>query len=434
MKQIIEELYKFNRCLLGEGYDNALEYLSHLIDLKIYGYLSGTKVENWTVPQEWIIRDAWVKHKGKKVLDYKKNPLCLVVGSIPFSGKVKLADFKKHLHTTDIEGFDMDSPEMKEQAKKLHAEKWKATPYGYNFYDKDWGFCISRQDIEKFDGKEYEVFIDVQYKPGVMKIAEHTIPGETDREILLFAHLDHPYQANDNLSGVAVLVDMAKKLKGLKHTVKIIFCPETIGSIAYASMQDMSKVDFVIALDIVGNDNSLMVQKSFNEGDKINWATHLALQSIGKDYRRGEFRFLIGSDEYFFNDPKVGIPGLLVTRYPYNEYHTELDTPKIIVEKKLKETQEFILKVIEIMEKNYIPQRIFKGPLMRSQYKLQSFSKEYNRILDYFYYMMDGERDVITLCVQSGLGWENAQEVLKVLTDEGVVYDTGKKPESKIIE
>jgi len=53
-------------------------------------------------------------------------------------------------------------------------------------------------------------------------------------------HLDHPYQANDSLSQVAVAIELARSLK-CKHTIKILFTPETIGAVAYAYTQDLTK-------------------------------------------------------------------------------------------------------------------------------------------------------------------------------------------------
>ena len=86
------------------------------------------------------------------------------------------------------------------------------------------------------------------------------------------------------------------------------------------------------------------------------------------------------------------------------------------------------------MEGNYVPDRKFTGPLMRSKYDLETFSKEYNLLLDSFFYLMDGERDLITLCVLSGISWEAGNKMLKKLTDENLVFDNGKKPEQKIKE
>jgi len=52
--QIIEDLFKLNPQLLGVGYDNCLEYLNHLIGLDVINIPSGTQLETWTVPDEWV--------------------------------------------------------------------------------------------------------------------------------------------------------------------------------------------------------------------------------------------------------------------------------------------------------------------------------------------------------------------------------------------
>jgi aminopeptidase-like protein len=262
---------------------------------------------------------------------------------------------------------------------------------------------------------EYEVFIDSEYKPGIMKWGVHTIKGVSDREILLFAHLDHPWMANDNLSGVACLIDMAKELKekGFKHTIKLVFCAETIGSIAYAETEDISKVDFVIAVDSVGNDNSLLIQKSFDKYSRLNYCMHLACSSHAVDYRKGDFRFVVGSDEYYFNDPKIGIPGIMLSRIPYPEYHTADDIPEIIKEEKIKQTQNTILEIIDIYERDYIPVRHFTGPLMRSKYGIQTGHKSLNMGLDYLFYDIDGEKYLSELVLPLGLSFNFAYEALE---------------------
>lgn len=446
MKELIENLYPMNACLLGEGYDNRLEYLKHLLKLEVIEIPSGTEIDTWTVPEEWIVRDAWVKDpQGNKIIDYQKQPMSLVVGSVPFQGKVSLEELRKHWAYSD------DMP--------------NATPYAFKFYDKDWGFCIAKNEIkekiiyddagnlicedgicipktdmdvsvgkvqiegvtdwkpefkDKLSEGEYEVFIDTEYKKGTMKIGVHTIPGASDREILLFAHLDHPFQANDNLSGVACLVDLATKLKA-NHTIKIIFCPETIGSIAYARTRKLDKVDFVIAVDVCGNDNTLLLQKSFEAENRLNRVAHVAIQGLRENYRKGGFRSLIGSDEYVFNDPQINIPGILLSRYPYKEYHTSEDTPEKINYQMIEKTGKAIEEIIRIWELDFIPKRAVPSPLMRSRYGIQSPSKELNLSLDYFWYSVDGKRTVAELACEYGLDFDYVYDFIIKMEQDGKI-------------
>jgi len=453
MKDLIETLYPLNRCLLGEGYDKGLEYINNIIKLDILEFPSGTEFGTWKVPNEWIVRDAWVKDPdGNKIIDYKKDPLSLVIGIKPFHGIVTLDELRKHWY------YDEDNHD--------------AIPYMFKFYPKEniemgdraigqslneWGFCVRKTDVlekipqgcengicmpelkeidpevgkimveggdykpkwkDKLKEGDYEVFIDTEYKPGTMKLGVHTIKGD-EREILLFAHLDHPFQANDNLSGVACLVDLAQRLKS-KHTIKIIFCPETIGSIAYAMTQDLSKVDFMLAVDICGNDNSIALQKTFTP-HRINDIAQLALFSLEKDFRRGAFRATIGSDEYVFNDPEINIPGIMLSRHNYKEYHNSDDTPDKINYEKIEEMGKAIEKIIEYWDKDFIPKRNFKAPLRRSKYDIQSSNPQFNLSWDYMIYGMDGKKSFAELCSMYGLSFEHSYNAItKMIEDEKI--------------
>lgn len=460
MKELIENLYPMNACLLGEGYDSRLEYLKHLLPLDVIEIPSGTKVGTWTVPDEWIVRDAFVRKEGseEKIIDYKKNPLHLAIGSTPQHQFLELKDLKDHLLYMD----DMSD----------------SIPYSYMFYNDSWGFSVAKNDIKTklvydadgnliceggtcfpelkdfdesvgkvtIEGVEYkpkfkdsleegiyEVFIDTEYKPGTMKIGVHTIKGVSEREILLFAHLDHPYQANDNLSAVACLVDLATKLKA-EHTIKIIFCPETIGSVAYAHTQDISKVDFVIAVDICGNDNTLLLQKSFDAEHRLNRVSHVAVQGLGQNYRKAGFRNVIGSDEYVFNDPLINIPGIMISRFPYKEYHTADDTPDKINYDKILDTGKAIQEIIRVWEADYIPKRNFKGPLMRSKYGIQTPNPQLNLSYDYFFYSLDGKKSIAELCCEFGLNFDFTLAAMNKMLEDGQIcrVDSGevKKPKT----
>lgn len=398
LKEIIETLYPIPAYLLGDGYDKRLSYLKQFLPMDVIEVPSGTEFSTWKVPEEWIVRDAWVKYKGKKIIDYQKNPLSLVVGAMPFQGKVTLEELKKHVYFTDDK---------------------KHVPYIFRYYTKEWGFCHNKE--LKKEG-EYEVFIDTEFKPGTMKLGVHTIPGKSDKEILLFAHLDHPFQANDNLSGVACLVDIAQRIKS-DHTIKIIFCPETIGSIAYAHTQDLSKVDFVISVDCCGNEhrNGFLLLKSWNLESKINRYAHCAFQMAGTSYRKAKFRGTIGSDETVFNDPDIGIDGICLTSHPYDQYHTDQDTPDKINYDKIKEMADLVIKMIEVADKDYVPKKNFKGPLFRTKYGIQSIVPQLNLNWDYFFYSINGKKSLAELCADFEMSFDEVYKVLNKIIEDGKI-------------
>lgn len=157
------------------------------------------------------------------------------------------------------------------------------------------------------------------------------------------------------------------------------------------------------------------------------------MNAVGEVHRKGLFRSVIGSDEYIFNDPVVGIPSIMLSRYPYKEYHTDADKPEIINYEMIKKTGDVILKIIEIYEKDYIPKRLYKGPLMRSRYGIQTANPQLNLSFDYFFYAIDGKRSLAELCCDYGLNFEYTYEILEKMKADGFIeicsIDSGKRSE-----
>ena len=98
----------------------------------------------------------------------------------------------------------------------------------------------SQSKVFPFSGN-YKVFIDSSFSKGCMNYGEifipSTVPGET-KEILFSTYICHPSMGNNEVSGPTVTTMLAKWLQSLctrKYNYRVIFVPETIGSIAYLS-------------------------------------------------------------------------------------------------------------------------------------------------------------------------------------------------------
>ena len=89
---LASKLLPINRSLTGEGVRETLKIISsHIPNLKIKSVPSGTKVFDWNVPKEWLVKEAYIiTPSGKKICDYNKNNLHLVGYSIPFEGNLEL--------------------------------------------------------------------------------------------------------------------------------------------------------------------------------------------------------------------------------------------------------------------------------------------------------------------------------------------------------
>ena len=147
MHCLMQNIFPICRSITGDGVRETLKIIKEYIPLKIYEIPSGTKVFDWVIPDEWNIRDAYVKNNdGERVIDFMESNLHVVNYSIPFDGKLNLRKLRDHLHTLP------DQPDM--------------IPYVTSYYNKDWGFCLSHNDYGKLKDDIYDVKIDATLKPG----------------------------------------------------------------------------------------------------------------------------------------------------------------------------------------------------------------------------------------------------------------------------
>ena len=195
MSRLIAELYPICRSITGDGLRETLRLLQRQIPLELREVPTGTQVFDWTVPKEWNIRDAYVKNaSGDRVIDFQKSNLHVVNYSVPVRRRMmRLAELKEHLHTLPT-----------------HPD-W--IPYRTSYYKESWGFCLSEKQLASLKDEEYEVCIDSSLEDGHLTYGEYFLPGETRDEVLISCHSCHPSLCNDNLSGIALAVSIARALQ-----------------------------------------------------------------------------------------------------------------------------------------------------------------------------------------------------------------------------
>ena len=212
---------------------------------------------------------------------------------------------------------------------------------------------------------EYEVYIDSDLKDGSMSYGEILIKGDTDEEIFLSTYICHPQMANNELSGPTVTIYLAKWLLSLqkrRYSYRIVFIPETIGSITYLSknigvMQKNIIAGFV--LTCVG-DNKVYSYIPSRKGDTL--ADKVALKILSEvessdDAKICYYTYLDrGSDERQYNSPNVALPVCSVTRSKYGEYpeyHTSDDNLDLISADGLFTSYKLYQNIVTALENNY---------------------------------------------------------------------------------
>jgi aminopeptidase-like protein len=344
-------LYPICRSLTGNGVVETLKIIQNEFpSLKIKKIKSGTKAFDWLIPPEWNIIDAYVLDKnGLKIIDFKKHNLHLVGYSIPLNTTLTKKKFFKNLF------FLKNQP--------------TAIPYITSYYKKGWGFCVSYNQFKKFNKKysskdKFKIVINSSLKNnGNLNYAELILKGKSKKEILISTYICHPSMANNELSGPIVsmgLIDYFSKQK-LNKTLRFIFIPETIGSIAYLSKNLNHLKTNVVGgynLSCIGDDrqHSLMFSKYQNSpSDEAIIAAYEKLKI--KNYRIYSF-LERGSDERQYNSPGADLPisSIFRTKYGcYPEYHTSLDNFDLVTIKGVTGGFKVAKTAIEILLKNIYP-------------------------------------------------------------------------------
>jgi len=317
----LKRLFPICRSITGNGNRETLRILQEIVPLTIHEVLSGTQVYDWTIPDEWNIRDAWVADAdGRRIVDFKASNLHVVSYSTPIRAALGWDDLRPHLHT--------------------HPELPEAIPYRTSYYKRDWGFCVNQsqyQELEQLKGP-FQVVIDSTLEAGSLTYGELLLPGQSNQEILISTYICHPSMANDNLSGMIMTAFLARELERIgksNYGYRFVWVPETIGAITYCAHNEtaMKNITSGFVVTCVGGPGPFGCKQSFDAADAINYAIERSFKNAGiDDFVLYPFD-IHGSDERQYSSPgfRINMASLTKDRYyefPY--YHTSLDDQEFI--------------------------------------------------------------------------------------------------------
>ncbi|MBC7226413.1 MAG: DUF4910 domain-containing protein [Thermoflexales bacterium] len=403
----VAEIARHHRIQASPGFRRAAEWVREEaaragLMTGINSFFTDSATRFWGAAgfQEWDARAATLHltapaESACKLADFRDLPLHLVARSLPFDGEAEVVVLEKGEEEAEYEGKDVAGKVVlaRGNVRRVHdlavvrrgavgiiydgmAEQelvrpaW-ALPDAVQYTSFWWqgqepqgfGFALTPRQGETLRRLAREhtlrvrVHVDASLYSGWLEVVEAFIPGETDEEIVLVAHLCHPQpSANDNASGAAALLETARALAALiergelappRRTIRFLWVPEITGSLAWLSASE-GRIPRLVAglnLDMVGQDqeqcgSSLLVESPPDALPSFTGALLARLRDLllpeAKTFggvggyplfRTADVPFGGGSDHYVFSDPSVGVPMPMLIQWPDRYYHTSADTP-----------------------------------------------------------------------------------------------------------
>ncbi len=388
-------IFPICRSITGDGVRETLKLLDEYIAdtdyrLNIMEIPTGTQVYDWTIPKEWVIRDAYIEDEsGHHIIDFRDNNLHVLGYSAPMDQWMDLSEMGGFIYTQP------DQPVL--------------IPYVTSYYEERSGFCMSENQKQSLKPGRYHLYVDSELKEGSLTCADLVIKGELDKEVLITTYICHPSMANDICSGMALLAELIRYVASLptrRYTYRFVFEPETIGSIAYISGHyDVLRKNVTAAFNLscVGDDRAY----SIIESPYADTCSDRILKNVlsGRENTR-IYPFLNrGSDERQYASAGVDLPMVCFCRSKFGmfpEYHTSADNMSLVNPAGFQGSFDVMTAVIQVLEHNgKYRSRVLCEPQLgkRGLYSTISRKGIYDGVLVYRDFMAyaDGENDLIAI-------------------------------------
>lgn len=421
IESYFDRLWPIGRSLTGDGNRATLKILNELLPINIQEIPSGTECFDWSIPPEWKVRKGILKDShGNVIADYSQNNLYLVGYSMPFVGRLPLADLRPHLHSI---------PEQPE-----------AIPYLCSYYKPYWGFCLPHLVVENLRDEEYEIYIDTTLDDkGSMTIGEAVLPGKGQGKVLISTYICHPSMANNELSGMLLTAFLHRRIARWptrNHSFHFLFAPETIGAICYLAQRGPQLIKNLTAgyvVTTIGDDGMWNLRKSRRGNTVADRAALLALEESGKPFQVEEFD-IDGSDERQYCSSGFNLPvaSLTKTRYGrYPEYHTSLDNKSLMSFVGMVDTLDLFEKILKVIDSSrrykatvrFCEPMFGKRGLHPNLTTRTGLEAEEMRAMKWIINLSDGDHDLIDIAIRGGLRSEIVLDAISILIEHGLITE-----------
>jgi aminopeptidase-like protein len=412
MHDLMAELYPICRSLTGEGVRETFRILERDVPLEITEIPSGTQVFDWTLPREWNISDAWIAGPdGERVIDFRASNLHVLGYSVPVRTRVPLDELREHLFT--------------------HPESPDWIPFRTSYYQENWGFCLSRRQLEQLPDGEYEAVIDSSLSDGSVSYAEAHVQGDLADEVLFSTYACHPSLCNDNLSGVVLTAALAKHLRPmrLRYSYRFLLGPGTIGPLSWLwkNEANLDRIKHGFVLSCVGDPGALTYKQSRRGDAQVDQAAANVVRGTGGTVIPFE---PWGGDERQFCSPGFNLPVGALSRTPADRfpgYHSSADNLDFVRPEFLADSFLRCLEIIDVLETNasYLNLNPKGEPQLgkRGLYRSVGGGSSTEAALLWVLNLSDGAHSLLDISDRSGVAYPAVREAASTLQEHGLLKE-----------
>lgn len=444
---LFADLHLLNRVHNSDDFERSLRTISAWIDrlgfrgkARIIEYPAGAEYNYWQVPKRWVVRRFSVTDpEGTRIADSSSHPLTLTPFSDSFSGKVTREELLQHVHTRE------DLPE--------------AIPFVfrkmYRHWEKGWGIALPQRVVNTLAASHYEVDIQTEFQDRPMQVLEYTSPGDSPNITHLVAHLDHPGQCNDSLSGavgaLCVIHELESRFQRLNFTYSVLLCPEMIGSAAYLYNEPAlaKKMRYCLSTNMLGHDAPVALCLSKSGDSLLDRALQLALLQSKAEHVVGLWhKYPDCGDDISYDAPGLFIPTSTISRIGdmFRHYHTSLDTPASVSRGRFEQAVQIMAQALGYIERDAVPLRKFIGnpalasPTLDLYLESANVSNRFNpaatiqlchlkdgepldlrNFQEFVLSNLEGKAGLIDMAFETGASFEFVHSYLTAFLDKGLI-------------
>lgn len=416
-RNIASHIFQFDRQCSFSRYGESASYCCELLNsiglegAKVWEFPAdgNTIYGDWRMPKAWDAEEAELRiiepaNTAEVLASYRDEPLSLAMysSSTPEGGVVaelvymEDASQDTNYQNVDVTGKIVFTSAAAGAAAKLAVQKGaiglisdymptfdtaRETPMDLaegrvwsriSHDDNCFAFIITprqganlRALLKRHGNLKVRAYVKANTYDGVVRMVDALIPGQNrNEEFLIIAHLFEP-GANDNASGAALAIEIARTIQSLiqkdrllvpRRSIRILLSHEFMSTMAYVCFQKgvVKRMIGGINPDMVGEDQVLCksaLTYHTTPDASFSYLMYFAQklfsyhqESMTRPQHGKRYRFFwclpekYDGNDCIISDPSIGVPTLQITQWPDRFYHTSLDTPDKISNYSMKKT------------------------------------------------------------------------------------------------